>query len=91
MIIQKYTQLNTTARENMSALILGKSSNKQLDLIENDLNYLPSKKAFIDMVRDQTPTKHDFMVFTPQKIEVYRDKTFKPLPQNANRRTAKAE
>lgn len=79
MIIQKYTQLNTCARENMTALILGKSSNKQLDLIENDLNFLPSKKLFLDMVREQTPTKHDFMVFTPHKKEVYRDKNFKPI------------
>jgi hypothetical protein len=63
----------------MTALILGKSSNKQLDLIEQDLNYLPSKKAFQDMVRDQTPTKHDFMVFTPHKKQVYRDKNFKPI------------
>ena len=82
VIQQKYTQLNTCARENLSALILGKSTNKQINLIEEDFNYLPSKKIFQDMIRRETPTKHSFIVFTPNKNDVYRDSNFKPLSEN---------
>lgn len=79
LIIQKYTQLNTCARENATGLILGKSSNKQLELVESDFNYLNNKKEFLNMVRENTKSKHDFMVFTPDKKEVYRDKNFKVI------------
>jgi hypothetical protein len=79
LIVQKFTQINTCARENATGLVLGKSSNKQLDLIENDYNYMKNKKQFLDMVRDNTKTKHDFMIFTPDKKEVYRDDKFRPI------------
>jgi len=79
LIIQKYTQLNTCARENATGLILGKSSNKQLELVESDFNYLNNKKEFLKMVRENTKSKHDFMVFTPDKKEVYRNKDFKVI------------
>lgn len=79
LIIQKYTQLNTCARENATGLILGKSSNKQLELVESDFNYLNNKKEFLNMVRENTKSKHDFMVFTPDKKEVYRNKDFKVI------------
>jgi len=41
---QKYSQLNTTARENCSGMILNKCSNKQIELIEADINFMDSKK-----------------------------------------------
>lgn len=75
-LCQKYTQLNTCARENMSGLILGKSTNKQLDLIEQDLNFMNNKKDFLTMVKRETPDKHDVMVFTPHKDKIYRNKDF---------------
>jgi hypothetical protein len=82
LIIQKYTQLNTCARENATGLILGKSSNKQLELVESDFNYLNNKKEFLKMVRDNTKGKHDFMIFTPDKQDVYRTNEFKPIKLN---------
>jgi len=40
---------------------------------------MKNKKQFLDMVRDNTKTKHDFMIFTPDKKEVYRDDKFRPI------------
>tara|TARA_Y100001963_G_scaffold72961_1_gene101453 strand:- start:3465 stop:4199 length:735 start_codon:yes stop_codon:yes gene_type:complete len=63
-------------RENASGLILGKSSNKQLDLIEQDHNYLKNKKDFREMFLDNTKDKHDFLVINYSKPELYFSKEF---------------
>ena len=41
---QKYSQLNTTSRENCSGMVLNNCSNKQIELIEADVNFTKSKK-----------------------------------------------
>ena len=79
---QRMTQLSTNAREQASALILWSSTNKQLDLVEQDFNYLPgpnAKRRFIDMVKRHTKGMHDFIVFDLGKEEMYRDMEFKPI------------
>ncbi len=81
---QRMTQLSTNAREQASALILWSSTNKQLDLVEQDFNYMSGKnpkKRFLDMVRKYTQTGNpfDFMVFDLGKREMYRDKNFQPI------------
>ena len=81
---QRMTQLSTNAREQASALILWSSTNKQLDLVEQDFNYMSGKnpkKRFLDMVKKYTQTGniHDFMVFDLGKKEMYRDKNFQPI------------
>ena len=81
-ICQKYSQINTTCREQLTGLILGKCSNKQLDLVEQDLNFLDNKKQFYKMVRDNTPTEHDFMVFNMSNDNgknIYQDKDFETI------------
>jgi hypothetical protein len=69
-------------RENASGLILGKSSNKQLELIEQDHNYLKNKKMFREMFLDNTKDKHDFLVINFSKPELYFDKNFEPIKLN---------
>lgn len=76
---QKYSSFGTGLRENASGLILGKSSNKQLDLIEQDHNYLKNKKDFREMFLDNTKDKHDFLVINFSKPELYFDKNFEPI------------
>ena len=76
---QKYSSFGTGLRENASGLILGKSSNKQLDLIEQDHNYLKNKKKFREMFLDNTKDKHDFLVINFSKPELYFDKNFEPI------------
>ena len=76
---QKYSSFGTGLRENASGLILGKSSNKQLELIEQDHNYLKDKKIFRKMFLDNTKDKHDFLVINFSKPQLYFDKNFEPI------------
>jgi hypothetical protein len=76
---QRITQLNTNAREQASGIILWSTTNKQLQLIEQDFNYLPSKKQFLDMVHKHTQDKHDFIVMNLGKKNKYFNKEFRPI------------
>ena len=81
VVAQKYSSLNTQIRENCSSAILFSCSNKQLDLIEQDFNYLENKKMFNQMYRDNTEDRHDFIVidFSKNQEDMYRNKDFKKL------------
>ena len=76
---QKLTQLNTNTRENCSAVLLWKSTKKQVDLSESSFNYLQNRNAYFEMVRKHTRGPHDFIVFDFGKPEIYRDSEFKPI------------
>ena len=75
-ICQKYTQLNTCCRENLSGAIIGMCTNKQLNVIEDDFNFLPTKKEFINMVREHTNGAHDFIIFNMHNKNIYQDRDF---------------
>ena len=77
---QKLTQLNTNAREQCSAVLLWKSTKKQVDLAESTFNYLDNRNAFFELVRKNTIGQHDFIVMDFQKPEIYRDMNFNPIP-----------
>jgi hypothetical protein len=78
---QKYSDIGTSTRENANGLVLFKCSNKQLDLIESDHNYLLNKKDFQKMFRDATDEKHTFFVvnYTNDKNSMYQDSNFDKL------------
>jgi hypothetical protein len=75
---QKYSDLLTSSRENANGAIFFNCSNKQLELIEADHNYLGSKKEFINMFRNVMNEKHSFLVvnYTNPKEQRYLDKNF---------------
>jgi len=74
---QKYSDLLTTCRENLNGAILFSCSNKQLDLIEQDHNFLKNKKDFNNMFRDATKEKHSFFVVNYTNGEdLYQDNNF---------------
>tara|TARA_R110000796_G_scaffold6749_1_gene23625 strand:- start:416 stop:1165 length:750 start_codon:yes stop_codon:yes gene_type:complete len=77
VISQKYSSLGTTLRENASGLIIGKASNKQVDLIEADHNYLKGgKKIFKDMFRDTTETPFSKLIINFSKPNLYYNQNF---------------
>jgi hypothetical protein len=78
---QKYSDISTGIREQANGLVLFKCSNKQLDLIESDHNYLLNKKDFQKMFRDATDEKHTFFVvnYTNDKNSMYQDSNFDKL------------
>jgi hypothetical protein len=75
---QKYSDLLTSSRENANGAIFFNCSNKQLELIEADHNYLGSKKEFMNMFRNVMNEKHSFLVvnYTNPKEQRYLDKNF---------------
>ena len=48
-------------RQNASAIFIFNTPLSQIDKIEGEHNYLPSKKAFVDMFQANVKTKHDFL------------------------------
>jgi hypothetical protein len=76
---QKYSQLATALRENLSSAMIGQSTNKQIQLIENDFNFLPTKKEFVDLFRQQTEGTHEYAIFSHEHPAVYLDHDWEPL------------
>ena len=77
---QRITQLSRTAREQVSGAIIHKCSNKDLDLVDSDFNYLKDKKKFKQMFRNNTEGNHDFLVinFSNGK-NIYQNKRFENI------------
>jgi len=75
---QSYLHTNKTIRENSSGLILFNTSQKALETIEADNNYLKSKKQFLNMFRDNVKEARDFLVinYSNPFNELYLDSSF---------------
>jgi len=73
---QKYSQLNTTARENCSGMILNKCSNKQIELIEADINFMDSKKKFMELFKTITDKKFSTFIVNFSNETIYQDSDF---------------
>ena len=79
---QKCSLLSTGLRNNITGAILFGTSTKELELIEQDLNFLESKKQFMSMFRRVTKTKRSFLVvnFSNDDLEErYLDSNFEPV------------
>lgn len=77
---QKYSLVGTNIRTQLTGALIGGVSAKELDLIEQDLNFLENKKEFIKMFRQNTKNR-DFLVvnFSNEFKDRYMDKNFKPI------------
>lgn len=77
-LAQKASSIATPIRENSSFVITFPASNKQIELLESDYNYLPTKQDFYRVFKEATPDKHDFLFINmdapPEKR--YMDKNF---------------
>jgi len=79
---QKYSLLSTGLRTNLSAAILFSTNNKELELIESDMNFLNNKQDFFKMFRKATAEPNSFMVVdlnAPNNELRYLDKNFNPI------------
>lgn len=78
---QKFTQLSTTVRENLNGLICASCSDKQLEIISEDFNYMGDKKMFREMFRQMTDNKFSFFVanLTNDKKDRYLTDNFEPI------------
>ena len=64
---QKYTQISTTLRTNITGAILFGTSQKEVELIAEDMNFFENKKTFIKMFRNNTKTPRSFLVVNYSK------------------------
>lgn len=78
---QKFTDIGVNQRENMTMGVFFNCSDKQLDLITEDINYATDKKTFKKKFRETTKEKHSFFVvnFTNNFENMYLDKNFEPI------------
>ena len=82
VLLQRFTQASTTMRSNASCFVLFTGmSNKELDLVAEDVNFLTSKKQFIKMYRDQTKEKYSFIYINIGNPidKLYLDQNFQPI------------
>lgn len=79
--IQKYTQIGTTYRNNLSGLVLFSTSNKELDLVVQDHNYNHNNRDWITAFREATKERNAFFVVNySNPIEKrYLNSDFKPI------------
>ena len=82
ILAQKYSSISSGLRENANAIFTFGATNKQIELMEGDFNYLPSSKDFYKVFRDATNgSKHDFLFINIDRPinERYMNKEFKSL------------
>ena len=77
---QRFSMVSTNLRSNLTGACLGATSMKELELIENDFNYLNSKKEFIKMFREYTSEPRSFLcVNFTNKDGLYMDSEFNTI------------
>ncbi len=77
ILAQKYSSIATPIRENANCLISFSCTNKQLDLIKSDWDYLEDKNLFEKIFKRATMGKHNFIfinIDNPIKTRYLNDK-----------------
>jgi len=85
---QAYTQIAKNIRLQSSGMIIFQTTNKELENIEAENNFLMGgKKAFFKMFRDNVKEKHDFLCinYSNNYDNLYLDKNFQPLAEEPNK------
>ena len=62
VLIQAYSQASNAIRSNATGMIIFNQSNKELELIEAENNYLDTKKQFLKLFRDNVKERHDAII-----------------------------
>jgi hypothetical protein len=78
---QKYSDVLTSARSNMSGGFFFNMSDNQLDQVEKDHNYNMTKKEFYRMFRDNVKERHDFILidYTKKNDDRYINNNFEVI------------
>ena len=84
IISQKYTSVSTPLRENLSGLIIGGSSNKQIELVAGDHNYLKGgynsfRRMFLDATKE--PYHNLIINFDTNKNSIYYNNRFEAITE----------
>ena len=81
---QKFSLCSTTLRTNITGAIMFNTSQREVEAVAEDLNYLENKKDFIKMFRKATDERNSFLVinFSNDKKDMYLDSNFEPIRDN---------
>lgn len=81
ILVQRVIQVSPSIITQSNNIILFKPNNRDLDIYENNFNYLENSKIFKKMVRRTTSDKHSFMAIDLSKNgnDIYRDNEFNPI------------
>ena len=79
---QRFSQVSTTLRTNLTGAILFNTSMKELDLIAEDMNYTSNYKQFVKIFRESTKEPRSFLVvnFSNDIDSFYMNKDFVGIP-----------
>ena len=79
--IQKYTQLSTTYRNNLTGLVLFSTSQKEVEQVICDHNYNNMPKSWVKAFRESTKEKNSFFVvnYSNDIENRYLDSNFQPI------------
>jgi len=80
-LVQRLTMCSPTIRSQCTAMFVGNTTNKELDLVETEFNVLDNKKQFFKMVRDNTKSRSFvFINLTNGEEEgIYLDSNFEKI------------
>lgn len=75
---QHYSQISLPVRNNISFAALYNTSNRNLDQIESEHNYLDTRKQFYEMWHSNVKTKRDFLLVNYDNLgkQIYLNKDF---------------
>ena len=87
IISQKWTAIGNPLRENASGIVIGKASNKQVESIEQEVNYLTgkdSRKLFIDGFKKTTNKPFGKFIVNYSDKRLYFNQDFEPVEFEEN-------
>jgi hypothetical protein len=79
---QKYSLISTGVRTNLTGAIFFGTNKKEMELIEADFNFLPTKAEFFEMFMEATKKRNSFLVVNMNKtLEEgrYMNSDFEPI------------
>ena len=78
---QKFSLMGTNLRSQLTGIFIGGTSTKELELIEQDVNFLENKRMFMKIMRDNTKGRNFvFINFTNTEDEgIYLNSNFKKI------------
>lgn len=78
-ISQRITQLNSQIRSGITGAILFNTSMKELAILDEDFNYLNSRRAFTNLFRKYATGRNFLVVNFTNKDGIYMDSEFKTI------------
>lgn len=78
---QHYSQVELSVRNNISFAVLYHASAKNVEIMEQEHNYLPSKKSFMSMWQTNVKSKRDFILinYDNDGDKIYLNSEFEPI------------